>query len=151
MTRRMVKTLTEAAEKVEQALPEGRGIEEVVADKGSQHAADGDLEIAQLCERTEAREATLARRPAGAGSGVCESAAWQRLLRQRGERLETLCASVRELRRLHVRGHENVLKRLLIQVSAFNLGMLMRQSHAAGSAGADLRPDATDFVAVQAS
>ena len=30
----MVKTLTEAVEKVEQALPEGRGIEEVVADKG---------------------------------------------------------------------------------------------------------------------
>ena len=59
------------------------------------------------------------------------------------------------MRRLHVRGHENVLKRLLIQVSAFNLGMLMRQilgvGYAAGSAGADLRPDATDFVAVQAS
>ena len=32
------------------------------------------------------------------------------------------------MRRVHVRGHENVLKRLLIQVSAFNLGMLMRQS-----------------------
>ena len=48
-----------------------------------------------------------------------------------------------------------MLKRLLIQVSAFNLGMLMRQSLGvgtpAGSAGADLRPDATDFVAVQAS
>ena len=44
----------------------------------SQHAADGGPGcggIAQLCERTEAREATLARRPAGAGSGVCESAA----------------------------------------------------------------------------
>ena len=59
------------------------------------------------------------------------------------------------MRRLHVRGHENVLKRLLIQVSAFNLGMLMRQSLGVGtprgSAGADLRPNATDFVAVQAS
>ena len=33
-TQTRVKTLTEAAEKVEQALPEGRGIEEVVADKG---------------------------------------------------------------------------------------------------------------------
>ena len=37
----------------------------------------------------------------------------------------TLCASVR--------GHENVLKRLLIQVSAFNLGMLMRQSLGGGT------------------
>ena len=45
----------------------------------SQHAADGGPGcggIAQLCERTEAKEATLARRPAGAGSGVCESAAY---------------------------------------------------------------------------
>ena len=33
-TQTRVKTLTEAAEKVEQALPEGRGIEEAVADKG---------------------------------------------------------------------------------------------------------------------
>ena len=41
-TQTMVKTLTEAAEKVEQALPEGRGIEEVVADKGyHRQAADG--------------------------------------------------------------------------------------------------------------
>ena len=37
------------------------------------------------------------------------------------------------MRRLHVRGHENVLKRLLIQVSAFNLGMLMRQSLGVGT------------------
>ena len=37
----------------------------------------------------------------------------------------TLCASVR--------GHENVLKRLLIQVSAFNRGMLMRQSLGGGT------------------
>ena len=31
------------------------------------------------------------------------------------------------MRRLQVRGHENVLKRLLIQVSAFNLGMRRRE------------------------
>ena len=37
------------------------------------------------------------------------------------------------MRRLHVRGHENVLKRPLIQVSAFNLGMLMRQSLGVGT------------------
>ena len=30
------------------------------------------------------------------------------------------------LRRTHVRGHANILKRLLIQTSAFNLGLLMR-------------------------
>ena len=63
--------------------------------------------------------------------GVCF-----RLLRQRGERLERPCAHLYGsggMRRLHVRGHENVLKRLLIQVSAFNLGMLMRQSLGVGT------------------
>ena len=37
------------------------------------------------------------------------------------------------MRRLHVRRRENVLKRLLIQVSAFNLGMLMRQHLGVGT------------------
>ena len=60
----------------------------------------------------------------------------QRLRRQRGERLERPCAHLYGsggMRRLHVRGHENVLKRLRIQVSAFNLGMLMRQSLGVGT------------------
>ena len=60
----------------------------------------------------------------------------KRLLRQRGEWLERPCAHLYGsggMRRLHVRGHENVLKRLLIQVSAFNLGMLMRQSLGVGT------------------
>ncbi len=68
-TQTMVKTLTEAVEKVAAGGTRHRR---------SQHAADGGPGCggtAQLCERTEAREATLARRPAGAGSGVCESAA----------------------------------------------------------------------------
>ena len=107
-TQTMVKTLTEAAEKVEQALPQGRGIEEVVADKGY-HSTQRMVEpgcggIAQLCERTEAREATLARRAAGAGSGVCESAAHPGRARAaaaaatRRAAGATLCASVRERR-----------------------------------------------------
>ena len=60
----------------------------------------------------------------------------QRLLRQRGGRLERPCAHLYGsggMRRLHVRRHENVLKRLLIQVSAFNLGMLMRQHLGVGT------------------
>ena len=44
-----------------------------------------------------------------------------------------ICTGAEGMRRLHVRGHENVLKRLLIQVSAFNLGMLMRQSLGVGT------------------
>src|SRR5436190_16006156 len=31
------------------------------------------------------------------------------------------------MRRTHLRGHTNILKRILIHVSGFNLGLLMRQ------------------------
>jgi transposase len=31
------------------------------------------------------------------------------------------------MRRVHLRGHANILKRLLIHSGAFNLGLLMRQ------------------------
>ena len=31
------------------------------------------------------------------------------------------------MRRTHLRGHTNILKRLLIHASAFNLGLMMRQ------------------------
>ena len=53
----------------------------------------------------------------------------KRLLRRRGELLERPCAHLYEtggLRRAHVRGHENVLKRLLVHASAFHLGLWMR-------------------------
>src|SRR5262245_9029159 len=53
----------------------------------------------------------------------------QRLLRRRGEYLERSFAHVYAtggLRRTHLRGHSNILKRLLVHASAFNLGLLMR-------------------------
>ena len=82
----------------------------------------------------------------------------QRLLRHRGERLERPCAHLYGsggMRRLHVWRRENVLKRLLIQVSAFNLEMLMRQQRGVGTPprtpGADVCPDVTDFLALEAS
>ena len=145
-TQTMVKTLTEAAEKVEQALAGGTRHRRGGGRQGvSQHAADGGPGcggIAQLCEREPRRgkrrwrgdrqgqEAVYANRRRIRGERG------QRLLRQRGERLERPCAHLYGsggMRRLHVRGHENVLKRLLIQVSAFNLGMLMRQSLGVGT------------------
>ena len=36
-------------------------------------------------------------------------------------------------RRVHVRGHENVLKRLLVHAGAFNLGLLMRTLFGVGT------------------
>jgi len=52
------------------------------------------------------------------------------LLRKRGERVERSFAHVLEtggMRRTHLRGHENILKRMLIHVAGFNLGLVMRK------------------------
>ena len=54
----------------------------------------------------------------------------QRLLRRRGEYVERSFAHVYDtggMRRTYLRGHQNILKRLLVHASAFNLGLLMRQ------------------------
>jgi transposase len=54
----------------------------------------------------------------------------QRLLRLRGERLERPFAHLYDtggMRRLFLRGHTNIRKRLLIHIGGFNLGLLMRQ------------------------
>ena len=166
-TQTMVKTLTEAAEKVEQALPEGRGIEEVVADKGY-HSTQRMVDLDAVGLRSYVSEPRRGKRR-WRGDRQGQEAVYanrrrirgergQRLLRQRGERLERPCAHLYGsggMRRLHVRGRENVLKRLLIQVSALQSGDADAPAsgcgHAPGSAGAGLCPDVTHFVAVQAS
>jgi hypothetical protein len=37
------------------------------------------------------------------------------------------------MRRVHLRGHDNILKRLLIHTGAFNLGLLMRELFGVGT------------------
>ena len=52
-----------------------------------------------------------------------------KLLRRRGEYLERTFAHTYEtggMRRTHLRGHTNILKRVLIHTSGFNLGLIMR-------------------------
>ena len=54
----------------------------------------------------------------------------KRLLRKRGELLERGFAHELDtggMRRTHLRGHENILKRMLVHVSGFNLGLAMRK------------------------
>ena len=54
----------------------------------------------------------------------------KRLLRKRGELVERSFAHIYDtggMRRTHLRGHKNILKRLLIHVCGFNLGLLMRK------------------------
>jgi transposase len=59
-----------------------------------------------------------------------------RLLRLRGERLERPFAHLYEtggMRRVFLRGHANIRKRLLIHASGFNLGLLLRRRIGVGT------------------
>ena len=66
------------------------------------------------------------------------------LLRRRGELVERSfahCYETGRMRRTHLRGHPKILKRLLIHVAAFNLGLLMRKVFGLGTPrGAQDRP-----------
>jgi transposase len=58
------------------------------------------------------------------------------LLRRRGELLERPFAHQYEtgaMRRLHVRGRDNVSKRVLLQAAAFNLALILRSIYRAGT------------------
>jgi len=60
----------------------------------------------------------------------------KRLLKRRGELVERSFAHCYEtggMRRCHLRGRENILKRQLAHVSAFNLSLVMRQLLGAGT------------------
>ena len=147
-TTTMQQTLPEAAAQLEAvaAVDDAvTSIEEVVADKGyHSRTTVHDLETLEIRtyisepdrgpqswidQRTE-RDAVYANRRRIRG------ARGKRLLRRRGELLERPCAHLYEtggLRRAHVRGHENVLKRLLVHASAFNLGLWMRRLFGVGT------------------
>jgi transposase len=80
--------------------------------------------------KAEAREAVYANRRRIRGNRG------KRLLKQRGELLERPFAHYLDqggMRRCHLRGRANILKRLLIQVSGFNLGLVMRRWLGAGT------------------
>ena len=142
-------TLPEAAEQLEAVATVTDNsttvIEEVVADKGY-HSRQTvyDLETLEIrtyisepdrgpqswIDQEGERDAVYANRRRIRGTRG------KRLLRKRGELLERPCAHLYEtggLRRAHVRGHENVLKRLLIHAGAFNLGLWMRTLFGVGT------------------
>ena len=57
-------------------------------------------------------------------------------MRQRGELLERPFAHLYQtgaMRRVHLRGHENILKRILLHAGALNLGLLMRTLFGVGT------------------
>jgi transposase len=141
-TATIAETITAAAEGLDAVAAatdgETRVLEEVVADKGY-HSNQVLVDLAALDLRTYIAEPDRGRRnwkkKADARDAVyanrrrIHGARGLALLRQRSERLERPNAHLYEtggLRRTHLRGHANILKRLFVHVSGFNLGLFMR-------------------------
>ncbi len=138
-TQTMLETLAVAAEQVDAVQPTTTGIAELVLGKGYR-SNQTLVTLAKLGIRSYVSEPDRGRRnwrgkqvarDAGYGSRRrIRGARGKRLLRLRGERLDRPNAhlyATGRLRRVHLRGHGNILKRLLLQVCGLNLGLLMRQ------------------------
>src|ERR1700752_5303895 len=151
-----VQTLAQAGENVAELIgtekpspkPQAhlKGIEEVVADKGYHSGAVvGSLRSAKVRTyisekkqpghrhwegKAEEQQAVYANRRRVKG------AYGRRLLRKRGELIErnfAHCYDTGRMRRTHLRGHENILKRLLIHVGTFNLSLIFRNLLGSGT------------------
>ena len=143
-TTTMVETLIEAADQLA-AVDGASGVAEVVGDKGY-HSNETMVGCADLGVRSYVSEPGRGRRK-WKGKAAAKKAVYanrrrirghrgQRLLRQRGELLERPNAHLYEtgrMRRVHLRGHANILKRLLVHVCGANLGLLMRQLTGVGT------------------
>jgi transposase len=141
-TTTIAETVTAAAEELEAVAAVTNGqtavIDEVVADKGY-HSNQVLVDLAALDLRTYIAEPDRGRRDwttkAAARDAVyanrrrIRGARGRALLRQRSERLERPNAHLYEtgaMRRTHLRGHANILKRLIVHAGGFNLSLLMR-------------------------
>jgi transposase len=138
-TETSIETLIKAAEQIEIVRPAGDGLQEVVGDKGyhsnqslvdleavgvRSYISEPDRGRRNWKEKPDARAAVYRNRRRIRGPRGL------RLLRLRGERVERPFAHLYEtggMRCVHLRGHTNILKRLLIHIGGFNLGLLMRQ------------------------
>lgn len=134
------KNLADAAEK---APPNARNkltetIEEFVGDKGY-HSNDAIGLMTAALIRTYISEPDRGRRKwkndldarddVYANRRRIRGAKGRRLMRKRGELIERSFAHTLEtggMRRTHLRGHENILKRVLVHTAGFNLGLVMR-------------------------
>jgi transposase len=121
------------------------GLQEVVADKGyhstavlidledaglRSYVAEPDRGRRRWRDDVEGQLAVYANRRRTRGSRG------KRLQRARGERVERPFAHLYvtgRMRRTHLRGHDNILKRILIHSGAFNLALLIRQTCGVGT------------------
>jgi transposase len=144
------KTLEEAEEQLDAVMDKTDkvhpdGLSEVVADKGY-HSDRTLVELEDQGLRSYVSEPDRGRRKwkddADAQQAVyanrrrIRGERGKRLQRTRGELIERPFAHLYEtggMRRTHLRGHTNILKRLLIHAAGFNLGLVMRTSIGVGT------------------
>src|SRR5262245_5708576 len=146
------KTLEEAEGQLDAVTEKGKGDElhpdglsEIVADKGyhsdqtlieledqglRSYVSEPDRGRRKWKDNVDAQQAVYANRRRIRGKRG------KRLQRKRGELIERPFAHLYEtggMRRTHLRGHINILKRLLIHAAGFNLGLAMRNSIGVGT------------------
>jgi transposase len=149
-------TVAEAGERITSVVVDGNGAEvmkqvgadgprEVVTDKGY-HSRAVVRELSEWGLRTYCSEPNRGRQRwpgqrreqqvVYANRRRIRGARGLRLLRQRGEKLERWNQHLYDrggMRRLHLRGRENILKRLVVHSGAANLGLLMRKLFGKGT------------------
>lgn len=135
-----IENLTDVAEGAE--TPESladTAVQKVVADRGY-HSTRVVTDLSDMEIKTYVPERDIGRRR-WRGKARQQAAVYNNrrrmkrahgkaLLRKRAELVERSFEHVYDrggMRRTHLRGHNNILKRLLIHVSGFNLGVLMRK------------------------
>ena len=140
-TTTIVDTVTAVVEQVETAqadVDDPQPLEEIIADKGY-HSNRIMVELDALGVRSYVAEPDRGQRdwskepeaqaPVYSNRRRIRGRRGRRLMRSRGERVERSFAHLYDtggMRRTHLRGHENILKRVLIHAGAFNLGLLVR-------------------------
>lgn len=140
-----IQTTLEEAQSVVTKLVDENGIQEVVADKGYHSSAVlGHLEEQQIRgyipepdrgqRHWEGKESEQKRVYRNRRRLRREKS--KRLQRRRGELTERSFAHLYDtggMRRVYLRGRDNILKRVLVQAGAFNLGLVMRNLFGAGT------------------
>lgn len=142
-------TLTQAAENLRAVRDDDRVadkvsqeiVSEAVLDKGY-HSRQTLLDLEETQTRSYASEPSRgrqdwygqqdARDAVYANRRRIQGERGKRLLRSRGEKLERTFAHCYEtggMRRLYLRGRDNIAKRTIIHAAGFNLGLLMRVSY----------------------
>jgi transposase len=155
-TQTIQETVAEAGERITSVVADsdhdevirqvsGEGPREVVTDKGY-HSRAVVSELSEWGLRTYCSEPNrgrqkwpdLKREQAAvyANRRRIRGTRGRRLLRQRGEKLERWNQHLYDrggMRRVHLRGRENILKRLVVHSGAANLGLLMRRLFGKGT------------------